>query len=85
MGAVPREHRGFAAGIIHTVFGLGHTLGISAGKFLLTAAFQSYSGIPGAAPTPANPTAFVFAMRFTFMAGIAASLIALLTSLKVKN
>jgi len=85
MGAVPREHRGFAAGIIHTVFGLGHTLGISAGKFLLTVAFQSYSGIPGAAPTPANPPAFVFAMSFTFMAGIAASLVALLTALKVKN
>lgn len=85
IGAVPKEHRGFAAGIIHTIFGLGHLMGISTGKFLLTAAFQSYSGIPDAVPTPANPPAFVFAMSVTYLAGLVASLVALLTSLRTKN
>ena len=81
ISSVPKEHRGIAAGIINTVFGLGHLLGISAGKFLLTLAFQSYSGIPTAAPTPANPSAFVFSMNVTYFAALTVSLVALLTSL----
>lgn len=81
ISSVPKEHRGVAAGVINTVFGLGHLVGISAGKFLLTLAFQSYSGIPTAAPTPANPLAFVFSMNVTYVAALTVSLVALLTSL----
>lgn len=85
ISAVPKERRGIAAGIINTVFGLGHLVGISAGKFLLTFAFQSYSGIPGAIPTPENPPAFVFSMNVTYLAALAVSLIALLTSLMTRK
>lgn len=81
IGSVTKEQRGLAAGIINTIFGLGHLVGVSAGKFLLTAAFQGYSGIPGAAPTPANPPAFVFAMSVTYLAGILASGAALTTAI----
>jgi MFS family permease len=85
IGAVPKEHRGFAAGIIHTIFGLGHLLGISAAKLILALAFESYSGIPGAVPTAENPAAFVFAMSMTYVAGLAASAIALVTALLIRN
>lgn len=88
ISSVTKEHRGLAAGIINTIFGLGHLVGVSAGKFLLTIAFQAYSGIAEAIPTPENPLAFVFSMNVTYLASLAVCLVALTTSLmtgKLKN
>ncbi len=81
IGSVPKEHRGFATGMIHTMFGLGHMLGISVGGLLLTVAFQHYSGVPGATPTPSNPLAFVSSVNAVYRVTIGLSLLAVLTSL----
>lgn len=75
-GSLPREDRGFATGIIHTIFGLGNTLGISVGGALLTVAFQHYSGIPGATPRPESPSAFVSSMNVCYLAAVVMSLLA---------
>jgi EmrB/QacA subfamily drug resistance transporter len=76
-GSLPREDRGFATGIIHTIFGLGNMLGISVGGALLTIAFQHYSGIPGATPRPDIPLAFVSSMNVCYMAALLVSVVAL--------
>jgi len=81
VGSVPRGHRGFATGMVHTAFDLGHMLGVSVGGLLLTLAFQYYSGIPEAAPDPQNPFAFVSSMNASYGAAIGLSLVALFTSL----
>lgn len=75
-GSLPREDRGLATGIIHTIFGLGNTLGISMGGALLTVAFQHYSGIQGATPRPDNPSAFVSSMNVCYLAAGVMSLVA---------
>jgi EmrB/QacA subfamily drug resistance transporter len=67
--SVPDQHRGVATGAIYVVFGLGSTIGVSLGTFLLTAAFRYYSGDPAAIPTADNPAVFVRSMNFTFMMG----------------
>ena len=81
IGSVPREYRGFATGMIQTMFGLGQLLGISLGGALLTVAFQYYSGIPGASPDPANRLAFVSSMNATYVVCAAMTLVALFASL----
>ena len=81
IGSVPREHRGFATGMANTMFGLGHLVGVSLGGALLTVMFQYYSGIPGAAPTPENPLAFVSAMNATYLVCVGVSLVGLFSSL----
>ena len=63
IGSVPREYRGFAAGMIQTVFGVGSLLGISLAGVLLTVIFRSRVGLPDARPTVDNPLAFVFSMN----------------------
>lgn len=80
IGSVPREHRGFATGIVHTAFGLGQMLGISFGGFLLAFAFQYYSGIPGATPSADHPAALVSSMNASYMGAVALSFVALATS-----
>ena len=85
ISSVTKEQRGLAAGIINTVFGLGHLVGVSAGKFLLTIAFQASSGIAEAIPTSENPLAFVFAMNVTYLASLAVCLVALSTSLMTEK
>jgi EmrB/QacA subfamily drug resistance transporter len=79
-GSLPREDRGFATGIIHTIFGLGNTLGISVGGALLTIAFQHYSGLPGATPRPDSPSAFVSSMNVCYLAALLMSVVALCCS-----
>lgn len=79
-GSLPREDRGFATGIIHTIFGLGNTLGISVGGALLTIAFQHYAGIPGATPRPDSPSAFVSSMNVCYLAALLMSVVALCCS-----
>lgn len=81
IGSVPKEHRGFANGMVHTAFELGHMLGVSVGGLLLTLAFEYYSGIPGVTPSAENPLAFVSSMNASYVAAMALTLIALFTSL----
>jgi hypothetical protein len=50
------------------------------GTLLLTAAFRYYSGDPAATPAPANATAFVQAMNFSFFTGGMMALVAMLCS-----
>lgn len=75
--AVPKEERGFATGAIYTVFGFGHMLGVSLSGVLLTIAFQHYSGMPGATPSPADAPAFVSSMNVSYGAALIMSLVAL--------
>jgi EmrB/QacA subfamily drug resistance transporter len=78
--SVPDQHRGVATGAIYVVFGLGTTIGVSLGTFLLTAAFRYYSGDPTATPGAADPVVFVRAMNFTFMMGGCMAIAAMLCS-----
>jgi EmrB/QacA subfamily drug resistance transporter len=78
--SVPAEHRGVATGAIYVMFGLGSTFGVSLGTLLLTAAFRYYSGDPTATPAPANATAFVQAMNFSFFTGGIMALVAMACS-----
>lgn len=81
IGSVPREHRGFANGMVHTAFELGHMLGVSVGGLLLALAFEYYSGMPGVTPSAGNPLAFVSSMNASYVAAIALTIVALFTSL----
>jgi MFS family permease len=68
IGSVPREYRGFATGMVQTVFGISALLGISLGGVLLTFAFRYFSGVPDATPSPTEPRAFVSAMNVIYLA-----------------
>jgi MFS family permease len=81
IGSVPREHRGFATGMVQTVFGISSLLGISLGGVLLTLAFRYYSGNPDATPSAGDPAAFVASMNVTYAACLALMLVALAASL----
>jgi len=81
IGSVPKEHRGFANGMVHTAFELGHMLGVSVGGLLLALAFEYYSGMPGITPSAENPLAFVSSMNASYVAAIALTIVALFTSL----
>lgn len=81
IGSVPQNHRGFATGMVHTAFELGHMLGVSVGGVLLTVAYHYYSGIPDATPGANNPEAFVASMNVSYLSAAACCVIALGTSL----
>ena len=81
LGSVPREHRGFATGLVQMVFGLGSLLGISLGGALLTVSFRYYSGIPDATPAPDAPGPFVAAMTTTYAVCFVLTGLALVMSL----
>jgi EmrB/QacA subfamily drug resistance transporter len=81
IGSVPHNHRGFATGMVHTAFELGHMLGVSGGGVLLTVAYQHYSGSPEAAPEPSNPEAFVSSMNISYGVAAVCCMIALVTSI----
>jgi EmrB/QacA subfamily drug resistance transporter len=66
IASVPREHRGFATGLVQMAFGLGSLLGISLGGALLTVLFRHYSGSPDATPSATAPGPFVAAMSATY-------------------
>ena len=55
IGSVPREYRGFATGMVQTVFGVGSLLGISLAGVLLTVAVPPLLGPAGRAPTADQP------------------------------
>jgi len=80
VASVPRDYRGFATGMVQTLFGIGSLLGISLGGALLTVAFRYYSGLPDAAPSAAVPDAFVASMNVTYVACLAFMVLALLAS-----
>ena len=71
IGSVPREYRGFATGMVQTVFGISALLGISLGGVLLTLAFRYYSGIADATPSAGQPQAFVASMNVAYFACLA--------------
>jgi len=85
VSSLPKEHWGTGVGIINTIFGLGHMLGISLSGVLLTLAFRYYSGEPEAIPNPANGEVFVASMNVTYVAALGISLIALLTSIRIRG
>lgn len=81
IGSVPRQHRGFATGMLRVGFDLGHMLGISIGGLFMTLAFEHYSGVAGSAPDTQNSWAFVSSMNATYMAAVVICLLPLATSL----
>ena len=81
IGSVPKEYRGFATGMIQTVFGVGSLLGISLGAALLTVMFRYYSGISDARPSADHPLAFVSSMSATYTVCLTVMLVALVASL----
>jgi MFS family permease len=85
VSSLPKEHWGSAVGIINTIFGLGHMLGISLSGLLLTLAFRYYSGEPEATPNPGDGQVFVASMNVTYVAALAITLIPLLTSIKSRS
>jgi MFS family permease len=80
IGSVPREYRGFATGMVQTIFGISALLGISLGGVLLTLAFRYYSGVADATPSPANPRAFVASMNLAYLACLLLMAVALFPS-----
>src|SRR5438128_1531769 len=80
IGSVPREYRGFATGMVQTIFGISALLGISLGGALLTLAFRYYSGVDDATPSAEHPGAFVAAMNVTYFACLVLMIVALLAS-----
>jgi len=80
IGSVPREYRGFATGMVQTIFGISALLGISLGGVLLTLAFRYYSGVADATPSAAEPRAFVASMNVAYFACLALMVFALFAS-----
>jgi len=85
IAALPRNQWGIGTGIIHSIFGLGHLLGISLTGLVLTLAFRYYSDVPGTEPGPQNPIAFVASINVVFVAAMAIGLISLFTSLNTTH
>jgi len=81
IASVPREYRGFAAGMVQTVFGVSSLLGITLGGVLLTVMFQHYSGMPGARPDADHPLPFVASMNAVYLVCFALVGVALAASL----
>ncbi len=80
IGAMPKEHRGFASSVNYVAFGMGNVFGVGLAGVMMSFAYTRYTGVPGASPSTANPAAFVAALNLTLLAGLAASAVALFTS-----
>jgi EmrB/QacA subfamily drug resistance transporter len=80
IGALPKEHRGFASSVNYVAFGLGNVLGVGLAGLTMSVAFARYTGVVGAAPTASNPAAFAAAINATLLVGLAVSVAALLVS-----
>jgi MFS family permease len=81
VGSVPKAYRGFAAGMVQMMFGVGSLLGISLATVVLTAMFRYKTGIPDARPSAEDPVAFVFAMNGTYLVCVVLGAVALAASL----
>jgi EmrB/QacA subfamily drug resistance transporter len=77
IGSVPREYRGFATGMVQTIFGVSALLGISLGGALLTLAFRYYSGLADGTPSAAHPQAFVASMNAVYLGCLVLMVVAL--------
>jgi len=80
LSSVSKGHMGFATGTLNVMFGFGNLFGITLASFLMTTAFQIYTGTSGTSPTPTLPGAFVAAMNYTFLAGIGVGFVAIISS-----
>jgi MFS family permease len=80
IGSVPRTYRGFATGMVQTVFGTSSLFGISLTGALLTVLFRHYTGQAGVTPSAADPAAFVAAMRVIYGMCLALMAVAFVTS-----
>jgi MFS family permease len=81
IGSVPREYRGFAAGMVQTVFGISTLLGISLAGALLGVLFRFHAGQPDASPTTDVPGPFVAATSGIYLVCVGLMLATLVTSL----
>jgi MFS family permease len=81
IGAVPREYRGFATGMVQMVFGLGAMFGTALGGVLLTVWFRYATGLPNATPNAQQAMPFVFAMNATFAVCLVLTAVAFVSSL----
>jgi len=81
IGSVPRQYRGFATGMVQTLFGIGSLFGISLAGVLLTVLFRYHSGNPAAQPGAGDPPAFVSSMNAVYVVCAALMVLALLASL----
>jgi MFS family permease len=81
IASVPRSYRGFATGMVQTLFGAGSLFGISMAGVLLTILYRQYTGRPDANPGPAEPAAFVFSMNGVYLLCVGLMALALLASL----
>jgi MFS family permease len=80
LGSVPRAYRGFAAGMIQTVFGMSSLVGTSLTGVLLTVLFRRYTGQPDRRPGPEDPLAFVASMNGIYLACAGLMVVALAAS-----
>lgn len=81
IASVPRSYRGFATGMVQTLFGAGSLFGISLAGVLLTILYRQYTGRPDASPGPGDPAAFVFSMNGVYLLCVGLMVLALLASL----
>ena len=81
IGAVPREYRGFATGMVQMVFGLGAMFGTALGGVLLTVWFRYATGLANATPNAQQAMPFVFAMNATFAVCLVLTAVAFVASL----
>jgi MFS family permease len=81
IGSVPREYRGFAAGMVQTAFGMSSLLGISLTGVLLTLLFRLHAGRPDVQPSAEDAPAFVAAMNDIYLVCAGLMVVALAASL----
>jgi EmrB/QacA subfamily drug resistance transporter len=81
IGAVPREYRGFATGMVQMVFGLGAMFGTALGGVLLTVWFRYATGMASATPNAQQAVPFVLAMNATFAMCLVLTAVAFVSSL----
>jgi MFS family permease len=79
--SVPREYRGFATGMVNTLFGAGALLGTSLAGVLMTVLFRYHADNPEARPGAGDPIAFVSSMSATYLVCAALMIVALGASL----
>src|SRR5262249_1708773 len=80
IASVPRDYRGFATGMVQTMFGVGSLLGISLASVLLTVLFRLHSGRPDVRPTTDDPAAFVASINTISLASAGLMVVAFVAS-----
>jgi len=75
--SVPREYRGFATGMVQTLFGSGALLGTSLAGVLMTVLFRYHAENPEIGAGAGDPLAFVSAMNAVYVVCAALMIVAL--------